>query len=431
MKNKIIKYLLFFFLAFCIITFFYIVFSPFVYQKISMNSLLYLIGKFFGLIGFLFLSILIISGDTARFFDRFFGMDKIIKFQRKFALVTIFIISLHPFFFILSNGKIFNYLIPDFSILPLAIGIVSFYSLIIVEVCSILYKRISYRAWQYIHILIYILFFFIVYHLINIGSDIENIFFRLIFGVLIVGLASGAVYRGYYKIKNRKKKFYVKEIIWDSPDVFSLIVKSEQNFSFKPGQFCFLRLNKKGLYARHPFTISSGPEDEYLSFTIKNSGRFTKSASQLKEGEEVIIDGPFGIFTIGNKEEKKDLVFIAGGVGITPFMSMIKYFLSKNEKPNVILLYGVRTEKDLIFRKQLDEIKESWFKKIYILSEEKNSQNFEFGFVDESFIKKYVKDIKNSLFYVCGPEIMKEKIIKILKNLGVKKKDIKIESFFW
>ena len=88
MDKEIARYIFLFFIVFSCLVFAYVVFSPFISQGISTNLLLHSIGKITGLIGFLFLSILIISGDTARFFDRVFGMDKIIKFQRKFALIT-------------------------------------------------------------------------------------------------------------------------------------------------------------------------------------------------------------------------------------------------------------------------------------------------------------------------------------------------------
>ncbi len=394
------------------------------------SLLFYSIGKLAGLVGFLFLSILIISGDTARLFDRFFGMDKIIKFQRKFTLIITVVVITHPLFFMLSGGIYLSYLIPNFAVLPLALGILSLYIFAIVMTCSALYKRIPYQMWQYIHILTYILFFFSLYHALTIGSDTNNIFIKSIFGILLIGVIVGGVYRIYYKIKYRKFKCHVKEIKWETPGIFTLKLKPNKKLFFKPGQFCFLRLNKDKLYARHPFTISSSPNENTLNFTMKITGKFTKTASQLKEGEEVIVDGPFGRFTI--EDDNKNLVFIAGGVGITPFISMIKYQLHSKKQQNITLLYGSKTEKNIIFKKELDEVNEEWFKKVYVLSgEEIFEENYGQGRVTKKIIKKYVGSVKDSLFYVCGPEPMKDESIKILKNIGVKKQNIKIESFFW
>jgi len=407
-----------------------LVFSQLPPKNISVSILLYSTGKLAGLIGFLFLSLLIISGDSARFFDRFFGIDKIIKFQRKFAMITTVFVIFHPLFFILSTGNYFIYLIPTFTFIPLSLGIISFYIFVVVMICSRLYKKISYQVWQYIHILTYILFFLSIYHAFNIGSDTKNFFVKIIFSFLFAGIIIGGIYRTYYKIKHKKFKYYVEEINFETKNVFTLKLKPNHKLNFKPCQFCFLRINKNKLYSRHPFTISSSPNEKTINFTMKITGGFTKTASQLKKGEEVIVDGPFGVFTI--TDDKKDLVFIAGGVGITPFMSMIKHNLYSNKKQNITLIYGARTKKDIIFKNTLDKIKEKWFKKVYVLSDEKSfSKNWKNGYIDTEIIKNNVDNLKNSLFYICGPEPMKENITKILKDLGVKKSNIKIESFFW
>ncbi len=404
------------------------------FQNLKVESIFYLLGKLAGLTGFLFLSLLIFSGDTARFFDRFFGMDKIIKWQRKFALVTMVFVLLHPTFFVLSSRAILPYIIPDFSVIPLALGTISLYIFIIVIIASKIYKRISYNIWQYIHILTYLLFFFSLYHAVNWGSDYRLIPLKIIYGIVLIFLIMGIIYRAYYKIKQKcAGKFYVQEIKNETKDTFTLVLKPEKPFSFKAGQFCFLRLDKDKLYVRHPFTISSAPKEDELCFTVKLKGIFTKALSELKKGEEVIIDGPFGIFTI--EDEQKNSVFIAGGVGIAPFMSMIKdKIIADNQIQNITLLYGSKAKEDIIYKEQLDNIKKDWFKKIYILSNNRffsETREYETGYINKEIIKKYVKKINKSSFYICGPEIMKNSIRKILDELGVNKQNIMIEDFFW
>jgi len=401
-------------------------------EGIQISTLFYDLGRWAGIIGFTFLSILIISGDTARFFDRFFGLDKIIKFQRKFSLVTAFFILSHPSLFILAGNIGPEALIPSFAFTPLAVGGMAAYIFIAVLIASILYKRVSYRAWQYIHIITYALFFFALYHAFNLGSDSGTITMRALYMILTTGVVIGLIYRTQYKLRERYSDgFYVKEVKWETKDTFTLTLETKKDISFEAGQFFFLRLNKNKLHGRHPFTAASGPHEKDLRFTIKDTGRFTKIASQLKVGEEVIVDGPFGIFT--KKNNKKDLVFIAGGVGITPFMSMIRDQVHSRSDQKITLLYGSKTEEDIIFEKELDEIKDPWLKKTYILSDAKDtsSEKFEYGYLTKDLIEKRVDSIENSLFYICGPEPMKKSAVKILKELGVKSGDIFIEDFFW
>ncbi|MBI2630534.1 ferric reductase-like transmembrane domain-containing protein [Candidatus Pacearchaeota archaeon] len=430
MDRKIPPFLFFIFLSLFSIVLTFVVFKPFIFEDISINLGLYSIGKLAGLLSFLFLSILIISGDTARFFDKFFGMDKIIKFQRKFSLITAVFVIAHPLFFMLSSGNYLNYLIPNFVVFPLALGTISLYIFVIVMICSSLYKRISHQIWQYIHILTYLLFFFSLYHAIKIGSDTKNIFIKSILSILLIGIIIGGTYRAYYKIKHKKFKCYVKEIKWETKDTFTLILKPNKKLNFKAGQFCFLRLNKNKLYARHPFTISNSPKGEDLHFTIKLTGKFTKAASELKKGEEVIVDGPFGIFTL--QENNKDLIFLAGGVGITPFMSMIRNQLKNRCRNNIFLFYCSKKEGETIFKSELSKIKEKWLKIVYIFSQEDScSEICEKGYINKEIIKRYIPCINSSIFYICGPEPMKILCKKELKSLGVNNKNIITESFFW
>jgi len=398
---------------------------------IQLSSLFWDLGRWVGLVGLVCLSLLIFSGDTARFFDRYFGFDMIVKLQRKFSLITAIFILLHPIFFMLSTKSVTDYIIPDFTVVPFALGVVAFYAFAVIMIASRLYKRISYTLWQYLHILTYVLLFFGLYHAANWGSDSNLIYIKVLYSILLVTVVVGIIYRTQHKIRKRYTgKFHVKEIKPETKDVFTLVLTPEKKFKFKAGQFCFLRINKNKLYARHPFTISSSPQKKELRFTIKNTGRFTKAAAKLKEGEEIKLDGPFGTFTIWGK--KKDLVFIAGGVGVTPFLSIIKDNLFKGNQQNITLLYGAKTEADIIHKNELDGINTEWFKKVYILSQEQSNNNlFARGHITKELIKDSVRKSDNTLFYICGPLKMKNNIKTILKSMGVLNKNIFIEDFFW
>ncbi|MBI3623274.1 ferric reductase-like transmembrane domain-containing protein [Candidatus Pacearchaeota archaeon] len=428
-KNKqIIGTLLSMLFILAIASIFYAVFGSINISDLTLSSFFYYLAQFLALTGFLFISLLIISGDFARLFDKYFGIDKIIKTQRKFSIFTYFIVFSHPLFIILSQNSYVKYLIPRFSELPFAAGAISLYIFAGIMISSLLYKRVSYKTWQYLHVLTYVLFFFILYHAKNVGSSVNELSIKIIFYTLTILVILGIVYRTNYKLKQRKNQFFLKEIKQETNDTFTLVIEPKQPVAFKPGQFFFLRLDGRKLYARHPFSVSNVPE-KYLNFTIKDTGRFTKEAKNLKPGDEIRIEGPFGKFIVDDDNEK-DLVFIAGGVGITPFMSMIKDNINKSVKRNIILLYGSKTEKDIIFKKELDSISQSWFRKVYVLSNEK-TDNYDFGRIDEKILLKYVKDVKDKKFYICGPKAMMDSLKQTLKKLRIKKEDIVIEDFFW
>lgn len=400
-------------------------------SAMPISGFFYVLGRIAGLMGFVFLSLLIFIGDTTRFFDRFFGLDRIIRFNKRFALATTFFVLFHPVFFALSGTPGLGFFFPDFSVVPLAVGVIGFYAYVFVMISSVLYKRISNRGWQYIHVLTYVLFFLVFYHAAANGSSFKAPQVKWVYGTALTGVLCGMAYRTHYKVfGSGSAKAYVKLVRWETRDTFTLVLKPAKRFLFKPGQFCFLRLDMDRLYARHPFTISSSPQDEDLHFTIKLKGRFTRVASKLNVGDEVIVDGPFGVFTID--EGEKDLVFIAGGVGITPFMSMIEYMADKEFDRSVTLLYGSRMEQDIIFKKKLDSIKNKNFSVVYVLSRDYSEDwEGETGHVTQELIEKHVRDTDKLTFFICGPESMKDKLKKTLKQMGVKKAQIKIEEFIW
>lgn len=394
----------------------------------ELSEILYTIGKWSGVTGFFCLSFLIFSGDTARLWDRWLGLDRIIKFQRKFSLFTALFVVLHPVFFILSDSRIAGALIPNFAYFPLAMGTISLYVFVLVMIASQLYKRISHNVWQYIHVVTYILFGTAIYHAFNWGSDAGD--FAPFYIIAFVAVSAGLIYRTQYKLRKLNAgKFTITEVVKETHDTFTLRVAPEKPFHFQAGQFAFLRLSGHKLHARHPFTISSAPHEDELRFTIKDSGRFTAVARTLKSGDKIFVDGPFGKF---KARPAKQLVFIAGGVGITPFMSLVRANMYMETPQQITLLYGSKTEADIIFKKNFDELRAEWFKKVYVLSNvDSGSMQYEKGFINEETIKKYVPNLEDALFYICGPEIMKNNVNKTLASLGIPSKKIFIEDFFW
>ncbi len=389
-------------------------------------------GQVAGIVAYIGLAFLVFFGDTARFWDKYIGLDKIIKFQKKFSYYVLTAILLHPIFFMASLGfkNISGFLIPDFGMFGLALGIIAFYIYLVVMIASYLYKRISYKVWQYIHIGTYVLVFGALTHAVLIGSDKND--YAAIYIISFILLIVGIIYRTAYKIRELKNnKFIVDSVVFETEDTFTLYLEKKDNFNYKAGQFSFIRIGGNKLYARHPFTMSSAPNDDKIAFTIKIAGKFTQIAKELKKGDTVTLDGPFGIFVSEMRSKKdKDLVFFAGGVGITPFLSIIKDAIYKNSNQKITLFYASRTINDIIFKKELDLIDKEWFKKIYFLSKEVvNEPGYENGYFSEELIKKYVPNIKDADCYVCGPTPMKNLLIPLLKGLGVR--NIIKEDFFW
>lgn len=208
------------------------------------------------------------------------------------------------------------------------------------------------------------------------------------------------------------------------------------SFNFLPGQYIrmFLKIeNPDDRGATRFFSVASSPtETDYLFITtriIKSS--FKLNLVNLKEGEIVKFMGPFGHFVL-EEEEKRPKVFVAGGIGITPFRSMIKYSQNKNLQNILYLFNSFKDSKDIIYYSEMNQIKGSYpvFSYIPTVTENK-SPNWigDTGRINAEMIKTYVNDINLPIYYIAGPEVMVDALSKVISEMGVKSESIRSESF--
>ncbi|RMD77628.1 hypothetical protein D6810_00500, partial [Candidatus Dojkabacteria bacterium] len=202
-------------------------------------------------------------------------------------------------------------------------------------------------------------------------------------------------------------------------------------FKFKPGQFVNFSVvsNPKISKELHPFTISSMP-GEKIRFSVKNLGDFSKSLENLKVGDVVRIWGPHGMFGQDQSGQilfpsTKSVVFIAGGIGITPFLSILRYLRYRENVRPIYLIYSCKNEVDAIYLNELESIS----KEVKMLTIVNHQSDIE-GFLDINYFKKLLgNNLTDFIFFVCGPKLMIRSITKMLQEEGVSKNQIKYEDF--
>lgn len=207
-------------------------------------------------------------------------------------------------------------------------------------------------------------------------------------------------------------------------DVLRITTNKPKGFDFEPGQAANVAINKSGwLKEERPFTFTNLPANNSLEFTIKTypeQESVTKELLDLKQDDELVLHDVFGAITY-----KGEGVFIAGGAGITPFISIFRNLKVKNEIGNNMLLFANKTKADIILESEFNELLGDAF--VNILSDEQ-VDNYHYGRVTEEFLKENVTDF-NLQFYICGPPPMIKDVEKQLINLGVKKDQITKETF--
>lgn len=207
-------------------------------------------------------------------------------------------------------------------------------------------------------------------------------------------------------------------------DVLRIVTEKPQHYSFTPGQATEISINKEGWKnEKRPFTFTCLPQHDYLEFSIKTYPAHegvTNQLLQLKKNDELILHDVFGAIKYLNEG-----IFIAGGAGVTPFISIFRYLQSKNKIGDNKLIFANKTQGDIILADEFKTLLGKNF--INILSDEKVDE-YAYGQITEGFIKDYVKGHKKNI-YVCGPPPMMEAIEKFLSNLHIDKKMIVKESF--
>ncbi len=190
-------------------------------------------------------------------------------------------------------------------------------------------------------------------------------------------------------------------------------LEKPKDYSFNPGQATEVSINTPELKEeRRPFTFTCLPEDEHLEFTIKiytDHDGVTNALGELKPGDELIVRDVWGAI-----EYKGAGIFIAGGAGVTPFISIFRW-LDKNNKVNGNkLFFSNRTVKDIILKDEFEKILGENF--INILSDDKEG-NFEHGRINEEYLKKNISNFQQH-FYICGPDAFIKDISEALEKLG-------------
>lgn len=207
-------------------------------------------------------------------------------------------------------------------------------------------------------------------------------------------------------------------------DVLQIITDKPRNYIFVPGQATDVSINKDGWEdTLRPFTFTCLPDKDYLEFTIKtypSHNGVTNKLLSLRADDELIVHEVFGAIAY-----KAEGVFIAGGAGVTPFISIFRYLESKNELDNNKLIFANKTKADIILESEFQKLLGDNF--INILSDEK-LKGYSYGQITEEFLKEKSGGI-DQYFYLCGPPPMMDAVESQLNHLHVQKKYIVKEAF--
>lgn len=204
---------------------------------------------------------------------------------------------------------------------------------------------------------------------------------------------------------------------------------------FEAGQYINIFTEIDGVRTSRPYSISSSPKQRaYYEITvarIKDGFVSDFFLDDVKVGDRFEANGPAGVFRFQPVFHSRKLLFLAGGSGITPFLSMTREIVDAALDRDVVMLYGCRSSKAALYDEELRAYSEKYpnFKYHLIVSDEDDSWNGETGFIDRNLIMRLVPDYAERTCYICGPQVMNDFCKKELEELGLPEKQIRREMF--
>lgn len=222
----------------------------------------------------------------------------------------------------------------------------------------------------------------------------------------------------------KNEPVHIKKVEHLTHDVLHIVVEKPEDAKFHPGQATEVFIDKEGWRNEgRPFTFICLPEEKDLEFAIKtypDHKGVTNELLSLKEGDTLILNDIFGAI-----EYKGEGTFIAGGAGVTPFISILRNLKSKNKLGKNTLLFANKKEEDIILKEEFEQMLKDNF--VNILSEEK-SKIYDHGFISKEFIEKNAASLEG-YFYICGPMPMIDAMKEHLSALGIPENRIVTEEF--
>jgi predicted ferric reductase len=369
-------------------------------------------------------------GLTARFryVTEPWGEDVIYHFHRLLSLVALGLVVAHPIILFILNPARLRLL--NFFTAPAVArwASLSTYALIALVVMSLwrVQLRIRYEIWHFTHILLAVVAIVAgIIHMIGWGYYLVDPRKRALWIALPIFWIGLLLYVRIVKpLFILRRPYVVTEVRKERGDTRTLVMqpRGHPGFQFTPGQFGWLTIwGGPFKITAHPFSFSSSAEvaDGRVEMTIRNLGDLTSRIHEVPVGRRVYIDGPYGAFTIGNPADMH--VLIAGGVGITPMMSIIRTLAHRGDKRPVILIYGSKDWESITFREELEALEMRLdLKIVHVLSNPPAGWKGEKGFINAELMKRHLPPpYLNHEYFICGPDPMMDAIEKALGEMHV------------
>ncbi|MBA2779314.1 ferredoxin reductase family protein [Halomonas kenyensis] len=381
-------------------------------------------------LGFLALGVLacqaVISGRH-RWFAESVGHDNILQFHRQTGIFALILVLAHPLVMLATRPAWIEYLDPREDTLR-AITLILLLLAMLVLVASSLWRTrfgLSYEWWRALH---GGLTLFVVAgglgHAVMVQHYTQGVITTLALGALVclslLLVVESRLLRPW-RLRQRPWKVVANEPERGDAATLTLEAAGGHRLDFAPGQFFWITVGETPFsLQQHPFSVASSSTDgKRFAFTAKRLGDFTNRLPDVTPGTRAFVEGPYGAF-VPEPDNASGAVLIAGGIGVTPIMSILRSLRDQGDTRPLWLLYANKTWEDATFRDELSELEQTLdLDVIHVISDPEPEWSGERGKIDDALVRRRLPpDDGRREYFICGPEPLMDAAERALLKLG-------------
>ena len=366
-----------------------------------------------------------------------FGVDALLRYHRHIAMLALAFVAAHPVMLVLHDRAYLGWLDPIGGSWATRTGNWAVYAFVLLILLSIFRQqlRIGYETWRVTHAVLGIGAVVSAHVHVHLAGRYTDAAWKeavlIAISAVMVGLF---VYLRFLKPAFvRRSPYHVAEVRPERGAVWSLSLAAVDHpgLRFVPGQYAYLKLRSPYTLLEHPFSLASSAErPDRLEFAIKELGDFTSGIGRVPPGTAAFVDGPHGSFS-PDLSGAAGFVLIAGGIGIAPFMSVLRTMADRGDPRPVLLVYGEKRWDDVAFREELDALRQRLaLEVVYALEQPPDDWTGEVGFVNQAMLQRVLpRERFDRHVFICGPNPMIDAVERALAACGVPERLVSAERF--
>ena len=410
--------------------------SSSILYKFGFDRVLLLAGQVMGLVAGCLLLIQVVLAARLKCLDRIFGLDRLFSYHRLSGIIIAALVIIHPIAIFIADDRIFIPL--QWRYWPEFIGLFLTLLIALMVVTSHWRERLrlAFQHWWPIHRIagmLAVIAFGI--HVLSVNDTFEQKLPWLLAIVALVLCGLVFLWIRTRPLRSRVRPLRISAVKRAGADAVCLKMAADGHRlpACLPGQFGFITLSSAHVSnEEHPFTIASSPtQSEALEIVVRTTGDWTARLQNLQPQDGVLFDGPYGRFSHLPISGQTEIIMIAGGIGITPLLSMLRYMADSGDQRKITLLWSNQTPDHIVlpdvFEKLAAQLKGLRILHVMTRAPEYNGEQ---GRLDRPKLKRLLSNCSRSAaVFVCGPDQMMKAVRTSVVSLGFQRHMIFMERF--